>query len=71
MTSRPNLPPRKTVIRIETPIERLIASAVLAGAYRVLAREMPAGRRGLLKMADKHSGIVAETCAEIRAGGSI
>lgn len=40
-------------------LERVIASAVMAGAYRKLAREQPSAAPGLLKMAAKHSGEVA------------
>jgi len=45
----------------------LIQAAVLAGAYRALAREMPDAERGLLKMADRHSGRTAILATEISA----
>lgn len=53
----------------KSPVLRLIDHAVMAGAYRELARREPTASRGLLKMAEKHSAIVAEITNEVRDDG--
>lgn len=43
----------------------MIGAAVLAGAYRTLAAELPEAERGLMKMARKHSARAATLAGEI------
>lgn len=47
-------------------ILRLIERAVLAGAYRALARQHPASPHGFLRLAGKYSAEVADLVAQVR-----
>jgi hypothetical protein len=48
-------------------VVEMIGAAVLAGAYRSLARAEPDAERGLLKMARKHSARAGTLATEISA----
>lgn len=50
---------------------QMIGGAVMAGAYRTLAAELPEASKGLLKMAAKHSARVAALADEICAGSGV
>jgi hypothetical protein len=57
---------RRTEERDDT-ILTMICAAVMAGAYRSLAAELPEARIGLLKMAAKHSARAATLAGQISA----
>lgn len=50
---------------LDDRVLQMIGAAVLAGAYRTLAEELPEAERGLLKMAAKHSRRVQALAGEI------